>query len=362
MAYFKKEMNGTWRFTADIGRDPVTGKRKQKTVRGYPTRKSAEKACAELMTDIQRGDYIDSKITVQKFVMDFLVSHVKHTVAANTYEMQKAYAVNHILPFFGDLQMNKVTALHVSKFYNQKKEEGLSAGHINNFGIFLNKVFRTAMEWGMINKNVISAVRKPSYKSKDIAVWDEDQMNKFLKETQDSRFHVVYLLALTTGMRKGEILGLQWKHVDFQNATISVQQTLVYANHNLYLKEPKSSRSRRLITIPDYVVQYLKRYKMAQPPNPLDVVVPGIKHDLLYPATLEKVYYQDLERVEVHRIRFHDMRHTHATILLKLGENPKVVQERLGHTNISTTLNTYSHVLPSMQRSVADKFELALKL
>lgn len=361
MAYIRKR-GDKWSYTVDIGRDPLTGKRKQKTVSGFKTRKEAEKAAAQIVTDIERGDYIDNKVTVRQFLLDFLESNVRHAVAENTYTMQKAYCMNHILPFFGDLEMAKVTPMHISKFYNQKTEEGLSPGHIGNLGIFLNKAFRTAFEWGMLNKNVVTAVKKPSNKSKDIQVWDEVEMNRFLKETQDSRFHVVYLLALTTGMRKGEILGLQWKHIDFQNATISVQQTIVYANKKLYLKEPKSARSRRLITIPDNVVQYLKRYKLRQPPNELDMIVAGLTHPLVYPSILEKVFYADLERVDVPKIRFHDMRHTHATILLKLGENPKIVQERLGHTNIATTLNTYSHVLPSMQKSTADKLNAVLEI
>lgn len=362
MAYFKKEKNNTWRFTADIGRDPGTGKRKQKTVRGFPTRKAAEKACAEFMTDVQRGDYINSKITLRAFVTDFLESNVKHSVAENTYHMQKLLAENHILPHFGEMEMKKITPLHISNFYNEKSKQGLAPSYINNLGIFLNKVFRTAMEWGMINKNVVTAVKKPSAKRAVVKVWDEDQMNKFLRDTQDSPYHVIYLLALTTGMRKGEILGLQWKHVDFQEAMLSVHESVVYTNKKLYLKAPKTSRSRRLITVPDYVVQYLKRYKLQQIPNHLDLVIANHHQELMLPSLLDRYFIRDVTRIDVPRIRFHDMRHTHATLLLKLGENPKVVQERLGHTNITTTLNTYSHVLPTMQRDVAQRINDALKL
>lgn len=349
-------------FTIDVGADPVTNKRRQKTVSGFPSPKEAEKAAAEMITELSRGNLIESKVTLKEFMSDFMDNQVKHAVAENTYFMQKGYADNHIYPVLGNVALKKITPMHIQKFYSQKIDEGLSAGMIQNLGVLLGKVFRAAQEWGMINKNVVQQVRKPTYRPKQMKVWTQEEVNKFLKETQDSRFHVVYLLALTTGMRKGEILGLQWKHIDFQNATISVQQTIVYANKKLYLKEPKTAKSRRLITIPEFVVSYLRRYKIMMPPNELDTVAQGLRQPLAYPATLEKVYYQDLDRVDVPRIRFHDMRHTHATILLKLGLNPKVVQERLGHTNIATTLNTYSHVLPSMQKDTAEKLNEAFKM
>lgn len=352
--YIRKRGN-KWSFTIDIGRDPITNARKQKTVSGFDSEKEAEKAAAAMITDIERGDFVNNRVKLKDFTDELLEDQVKHAVAANTYQMQKAYANNHIYPFFGDILITKVTPAHIQKFYSQKMQEGLSAGVIQNLGTFLGKVFKVAHQWGMVTKNVVQSVRKPTYRATKMKVWSKEQMNLFLKETQGSRFHVVYLLALTTGMRKGEILGLKWENVDLNAGIISVQYTVVYANHQLYLKEPKTAKSKRPITIPEFVVTYLKRYKMKQLPNELDLLVPGINHPICYPSILNKDYQMQLERIDVPKIRMHDMRHTHATVLLQMGENPKVVQERLGHTNIATTMNTYSHVLPSMQKSLADK-------
>lgn len=366
MAYFRKrgctcenkkkcKCGAKWSFTMDAGVDPATGKRKQKTVSGFDSKPEAEKACAALVTDIERGQFAENKDTLKQFILDFLENQVKQTVTESTYVMQSGYAKNHIIPFFGHMKLTQITPMHVQKFYAKKIEEGLTGGYISSLGIFLGKALKMAHQWGMVTKNVVSSVKKPVYRQVTMTVWSLEQMQHFINETQDSRFHVAYLLALTTGMRQGEILGLQWHNVDLAAGTISVQNTITIANKKIYLKEPKTARSRRLITVPDSVITFLKKYKLRMPTNELNVVIPGIRNNLVYPQVLNNDFKKQIERLELPVIRFHDLRHTHATILLLLGENPKVIQERLGHDSISTTLDTYSHVLPSMQQAAAAK-------
>lgn len=360
MAYYRKR-GDKWSFTVDVGVDPITGKRKQKTLGGFDSEKAAELACSQIIVDVSRGDYVDSKETLRAFMEDFLVNHVKHNVAESTYTMSKVFANKHIYPYFGNIKIAKITAIHIQKFYSFKINEGLSAGHIANIGILLGKAFKAAHQWGLINKNVVSLVKKPSVRSDKMQVWTQEQVNYFLKETSGTRFHVVYLLALTTGMRIGEILALDWPSIDFAGATISVNKTVVHTNKHIFVKEPKTASGRRLITIPQSVVSYLKKYKISTPINEKGIIVPGIKGIYCYNSTVSQVFHKEAKRLNLPELRFHDLRHTHATLLLMMGENPKVVQERLGHAKISITLDTYSHVLPSMQKGVADKLNEAFQ-
>lgn len=359
--YFRKR-GDKWSFTIDIGRDPVTNKRKQKTVSGFRTRKEAEKACAEMLTEIERGNFVNTsnKDTYGEFLLDFIDSHVKLTVARNTYDNQLALAKNHIIPVLGHIKLVKLTPLDIQQFYKLMKDKGFSGGHIQNVGNLITKSIRTAAEWGMILKDVASVVKKPSAKQENqMKVWTIEESQTFLELSNGSKFHLVYMIAITTGMRKGEILGLQWKNIDFSNKSITVQNNLVYAGNELKLTSPKTAASKRTITVPDFLIKYLKEYKLKQTPNTLDLVVTGVKNEMLYHNVLDQQFAKDVKSAGLPKIRFHDMRHTHATILLQMGENPKVVMERLGHSNVSVTLNTYSHVLPGMQKNVAEKLNNA---
>jgi len=356
--YFRKR-GEKWSFTVDIGRDPVTGKRRQITRSGFASEKEARIACAQVIADFERGEVVNpSNETLKSFLLDYLENVFSKEVAPNTYQSRRAFAEHHIIPIIGHKKMSKLTPMDIQRLYNQLAEEGYSPGHIANIGVFLGKALNTAEQWGIIKKNVVKLVKKPGYKQKKIQVWTKEEVNKFLNATRESKYYPFYLLALTTGMRKGEILALQWKHVDFQKALIRVEQTVVYANRNLYIKpSPKTSSSVRNITIPPFVVKFLREYKLRQPPNELDLVVPDSQGRLMYPSVLDKGYAHDLKKVDVPPIRIHDMRHTHATLLLLDGENIKVVSERLGHAKVTTTMNTYAHLLPNLQKSAAERIE-----
>lgn len=364
MAYFRKR-GEFWSYTVDVGRDPTTGKRKQKVVSGFKTKREAEKACAELVTEYERGNLVvsASKDTLGAFMADFMQNTVKNDVNANTYDGQLGLMNNHIIPKLGNTKLQKLTPMDIQKFYNQLLSEGLSPGTIHNIGNLLGKTLRVASEWGFAVKNVASLVRKPSYKQTKMNVWTQEEVERFLTDTKSCRFHPFYLIALTTGMRLGEILALDWDHINFKKNLIQVEQTVVYAGNDIYIKpSTKTDSSSRSVTIPDFVVNYLKRLKLEQLPNQLNLVIPGIKSPIVYNSTINKAYKQNLKLSTVTPIRIHDMRHTHATLLLQAGENIKVVSERLGHAKVTTTLNTYAHVLPNMQKSLAENLEKTFRL
>lgn len=354
-----------WYYRYDII-DPATGKRKQKEVGGFRTRQEAEEAAKRIQYELQTGTYVEpSKTTVESFLLEFVDNTLKHEVAPNTYEQRRAFVTNHIAPRIGKIALTSLKPMHVQKLYNDLLEQ-YGPGHVRNIGNFLTKALNQATQWGLIARNPANLVKKPSTsrRNPNMKVWTVEEQKKFLEYVkQESDFYyMLFLLALTSGMRKGEILGLQWNDVDTRRGFVSVKRTAVWAQRTLYLKDiPKTESSIRTIQIPEQTSKALKRWKLACPANPMNLVFPSPKtNGILYPNSLDKAFQKAIRGASVPMISFHGLRHTFATTLLANNVNPKIVQEMLGHATIKTTMDTYSHVLPHMQRSAAEQLGAVL--
>lgn len=373
--YFRKR-GSKWSFSVDIGRDPETGKRKQKTVSGFKTKKEAEKACAELIAQIENGDYIDeSKETYGEYLLEYMENTARHSVRPSTYDFHLFIAKKHIIPEIGKVKLKDLKPRHLQKMYSKKAQEGLAASYIRNMHAVISKSLRKAVEWGLIKENAASAATPPRIEKRQVTTWSLEEANHFLsmikkRKTGNSKFYIAYVLAIYCGMRKGEILGLRWQDCDLENGFIRIQQTLVKANGKLSFQEPKTKGSIRTIVVPDFALQALKAHKVKQNEVKLrlgaayedhDLVVANWTGTMVLPTDINYDFKLACDFAGVPQIRFHDLRHTHATLLLQLGENPKVVSERLGHADVNITLNTYSHVLPTMQKDLAQNFDIAMK-
>lgn len=372
--YFRKR-GDKWSFTLDVGKDELTGKRKQKTKSGFKTKKEAEKACAELIAQVENENYMEE--TEQKYG-DYLINYMetitKHQVRPTTYNLQHFIATKHILPAIGHLKIKKIKPEHLQRMYTEKKDEGLSGAYIRTMHAIINKSLRKAVEWGKIKQNIATVVTPPRIEKAKTNTWTQKQSIQFLqaiksRKFKSRKFYMAYVLAIYCGLRKGEILGLPWTNCDFENGYITIKQTLAKVRGQLFLQEPKTKGSVRKIKISSIVVQALMDHKKYQDEikdhnpeyNDIDLVVANLNGTMIDPADLNRDFSAACAFAEVPTIRFHDLRHTHATLLLQLGENPKVVSERLGHADVSITLNTYSHVLPDMQESLVHNFELAMR-
>jgi integrase len=371
--YYRKR--GTkWSFTVDVGRDDQ-GKRKQKTMSGYKTKKEAEKACAELITQIEKGLYFEeTRDTFGSFFSEWLENVAKPKVRDRTYAGYFSASSKRILPTFGHMKLTEIKPVHVLKFYNQLTEEGLSPEYIKYLQSMLKNTFSTALKWQLIQNNIMDHVDSPRIKRKEKQVWTIEQVNQFLEYAKTKKYHwyMVYLIAIYTGMRRGEILGLRWKDIDMDEGKLSINQTLGYVKgKGIVVQEPKTSRSHRLISISDYLIKELRASKLSQQKIRLQHGLPFsvddfvVSHDDGSPVNPQYTYNHFIKTVKgvegLPVIRFHDLRHTHATIMLKLGEHPKIVSERLGHSSIQMTLNLYSHVTYDMQKESSDRFEKALR-
>ncbi len=369
MAYFRKynvKSNAKgymWSYTADLGRNPRTGKRIQITRRGFETKKEAEAHCAELISKNSKGEVsLPSKTLVKDYLDRWLLS--KNKIRKATKNKYSTIIRNHLQPGLGFIELSKLTEHHINELYSSLiKESKLSNTTIADIHAVLKNALNQAVKRRIIASNPADLVESPSRDKKVIEVWDYDEANKFLSFARKERQYIAFLLALTTGMRQSEILGLPWKNVDFSNGTIAVTQTLEHDGKELVPKV-KSRHSQRSISIDEDTMNQIKQHKKLIAKEKLllgpsyedhNLVIPTSKGTPIIPRNLLRTHYRIIRNSDVRPLDFHSLRHTHATMLLKEGENPKTVAERLGH-DVRTLMDTYAHVLPNMQKQTAINF------
>lgn len=368
--YVRKRGN-SWSFTVDVGKDPRTGKRKQKTQSGFKTKKEAQNALAEMVTHVDKGIYIESsKRKFKEFTLEYIENIYYAKVKASSYEAAINIINNQILPWFGDVELDKIDQFLVHQFYREKKESGLSSSYIQRMHELIRMLLRVAFKWELIKKDVAALIEPPRIEKKQMSVWNVEQVNEYLKFTKHSRYHPVFFLAAYTGMRKGEIIALHWDDIDFEAKTISVNKTLYKISSGFLLQEPKTKSSVRTIYMDEDIERVLKKQKVKQ--NLEKLKNGGVYEDknlvfaqetggYILPSAVNGLFGRFIKQAGMPHIRFHDLRHTHATILLGMGVNPKIVSERLGHSSVQMTLDTYSHVMPSMKKDLSEQFSKVMK-
>lgn len=363
----KKDKNtGKYFYVVDIGVDSLTGRRRQKKKRGFNSKKEAEQALNEFLNEIRLGKYVEpSNMTLNTFIEDWLIE-VKLNVAVNTYSNYISFNRCHINPRLGHYRIQKIDHLIIQRFiYDLVKEASLSPNTIKKIIDMLRAIFKKATSLKLIKENPTLGVTLPRRNYKEMTVWDTEQVEYFIQHSKNNRFYTVYLIALLTGMRKGEILGLRWKDIDFENKIIYIKQI-----YDLKAKEfkvgAKTKSGVRSIHVPDILIEQLKKervivlknkLKQGQNFNDYDLVVCTRYGNPLDSASISKYLKAQAIKLGLPTIRFHDLRHTHVTMLIKQNVNVKVISERVGHSSIQITLDKYSHVLPSMQKHVANELD-----
>jgi len=376
--HIKQRAKGSWSIVIDVGRDPRTGKRRQQwhTVRG--TKKEAETKLRELLHSLEKGAYVrPQRITLGEWLEEWCQSYVQMHVSLRTVESYQAYVRRHIIPALGAIPLCQLEPQQIQNYYAHALAQGrvdgkggLSARTVLYMHRILSEALSHAVKMGLVARNVAKAVDPPRPRRVKMTTMAEEDIPKFVETSQETPYSVVFLTALGTGMRLGELLGLQWCDVDLDLGYISVVQALYKRCGVCMMVEPKSSYSRRRIALPPSLTLLLREYGVKQEGQKILLGKSLTSDDLVFahpdgtpldPATVGHTFSDVLKKAGIPHIRFHDLRHTHATLMLKSAVHPKVISERLGHASVAFTLDTYSHVVPGLQEAAAERFDKILE-
>ncbi len=333
------------------------------------TEAKARKALRKALGDRDQGLVVNGpNQTVDKYLHRWLEDCARQSVRPRTYECYEL-AVRRLLPHLGKVRLQALTPAHVQKAYAALLTAGLSRRTVQLTHAVLHHALKQALQWGQIARNPTDAVSAPKPARKEMQVLSQEQVEALFAANREDRLYALWVTLATAGLRIGEALGLRWSDIDFASRNVAIQRALQYrAPQGYSFVEPKTSRSRRTVVFPASTIQALREHRRRQAAERLQAGPTWEDTDLVFcneigqplnaSSTVTSAFQRALTRAGLPKIRIHDMRHTAATLLLSQGCHPKYVQDLLGHSTITLTLDTYSHVVPALHGEAADKMEL----
>jgi integrase len=352
----------TYSIVLDLGRGP-DGRRVRKWHSGFRTKKDAEQARVELLAKVDQGAYVEpAKLTVAAFLREQWLPGLRSQVRPGTWAEHRSKVEVHLSPAIGGLQLQRLGPGHLNAVYADLLERGLSARTVLHVHATIRRALADATRWGLVPRNVALLASPPRPGRTELQVWTAADLRSFLAFVEDDRLYALWLLAASTGMRRGEVLGLQWPDVDLGRARVAVRRSLVTVGHQVVVSEPKTAKGRRSVALDPTTVAAIKAWgkrqtaaRLAWGPAWTDSGLVFTREDgrPLHPREVTRAFTRHVLAAELPMIRLHDLRHTHATLALAAGVHPKIVQERLGHANIAITLDTYSHAVPALEEQAA---------
>lgn len=335
------------------------------------TKTEAQKSLRQAMSDADRGLLFEAGTVTVREYLDRWLADTRDTVRRNTWDRYEGIVRLHLKPSIGKTKLKALSPAHIRGLYREKLDSGLSPRSVQYIHVTLHKALKQAVMDGLVPRNVTEAVKAPRPQSKEVRPLGLEGVRLLLEAARGNRLEAIYVLAITSGMRQGELLGLKWEDLDLESGMLSVRRSLSITKDGPTLDAPKNAKSRRNIKLTTSAAESLRRHRTRQNEERLrlgslwedeDLVFPGEAGQPMRPWTLLGGSFRRLLKASglPETTRFHDLRHTCATLLLLRGVHPKFVQELLGHATISITLDTYSHVLPSMGDQASKAMEEAL--
>ena len=371
--YTKKDGSTAYMFKAYLGTDELTGKQKYTTRRGFASRKEAQLAISRLKLDIEENGFVKANHdTFEEIYLLWFDSAYVNTVKESTYVKTKEMFRVHILPAFGSMKLNKISVTYCQTTVNKWCDSLAKYRVMKNY---VTKVLDYSVTLGLLKDNPMRKITMPKRKEvvdgeKVENYYNKEELQHFLdciKSDGFTRWHALFRLLAFTGMRKGEALALQWKDVDFNQSTVTVNKTLARGENNrLIIQTPKTKTSVRTVSVDPGTMQLLKEWRKEQARDylklgfntmrPSQVVFTTYKNDYMQLATVTNRINKIIKKHDLKVITTHGLRHTHCSLLFEAGASIQEVKERLGHSDIQTTLNIYTHVTEKAKEGMAEKF------
>jgi integrase len=357
----------------NLERDPITGKRRQKWYSGYPTKRAAERALAEMVNSVHTGTFIElSNETAGEHLTGWLAA-IEPTIRPATHYSYSRNIRLHVVPRLSSVQLRRVdggmlNALYAELLASGKRSNGgggLSPRTVRYIHTILHRAFKDAVRWGRLVRNPADAADPPRASAQarlTMKTWTAEQVRTFLNHIREHRLYAALVLLATTGMRRGEALGLRWSDLDLDLGRASVVQTVIVINHQIRIGSPKTAAGRRTIALDPFTVTALREHRQRQLAERLLMGTGFTDHGLvfcrpdggpLHPERFSRTFSEQAAHAGLPPIRLHDLRHTWATLALTAGVHPRVAQERMGHSTVGITLGTYSHVTEGLQDQAA---------
>lgn len=368
----RKRGKSTWELAFETGSDSVTAKRKRRYQSVKGTKKEAEQALTAAMSRYDRGtDIVPDKVTLAEFLNRWLADYADFNVVPSTAQRYRIAISKHISPHVGSLLLSRLRPLHIQQLHATCMKEGLSARTVTQHHRIVSEALKHAVQWQLLFANPAASISAPRFERLEMKTFDKDEIQRLLAAAEGTYLHDLIYLALHTGARSGELLALRWSDIDFEHSRLAIRRTVQrITGQGVVFGQTKNHRSRRAITLSPEASAFLQERRKRQLSERQPLGLAYFDQDLVFaqplgqpyePGQVSRAFPKLLERAGLRRIRFHDLRHTTATMLLSAGIHAKVVSERLGHATINITLDTYSHVLPDLQEEAAAAMDAVLK-
>ena len=359
----KRESDGLWCATLNLGY--VNGKRKRKYIYGKTRRDVAEKLATALSEQQQGLPVVSEKETVGSFMTRWLEDVARPSLRPRTFDSYAMIVNRHLIPALGKIKLTRLSPQDVQKYMRQKTESGLSSRTVQYHRAVVRKALNDGLRWGSVARNVAQLATPPKQSRAQLRFLTPEEARSFLDVVRGHRLEALFAVALAIGLRQGEALGLRWQDVDLETGIVNVRYALQRTGGSLQLVELKTRNSLRSIALPDVTRRALREHRTRQLEERLTApywedhgfVFASTVGTGIDPRNLTREFHQLRAAAGMDWLRFHDLRHGCASLLMAQGVNPRVVMEILGHSQISLTLGTYSHVAPELAREAAGKMD-----
>lgn len=358
----------TWTYVVDVGANTTTN-RKQRWRGGFTSKKEADRALREVLHALDREAYVpNSRTTLADYLRNEWLPAVQPNLRPSTWNGYRNEMELNVVPSLGHLPLQQLNAVHFNRLYayllsdgRKDGKGGLSVRSVRYVHTIVRRALKDAVRWGLVERNVADLADPPRQTApvnEHIRTWSAAQLKRFLDHVRAERLYSAWLAHATTGMRRGEVLGLRWVDLDLSAGRLGVRKTLIMVGSKMQVSDPKTKRSVRTIDLDRQTVSALQCYQEIQAEEQEEWGVAWPDHGLVftredgspvYPDGWTGTFERYVREAGLPKIRLHDLRHTHASLMLAAGVNPKIVSERLGHHSTAFTLDTYAHVIPGMR-------------